>query len=272
MRKAKLICVVCLIVLVAAVVVAGGLYLQASRAPTAYRPAQLSPDQKQQVVNDFARQYQDFYNLSQRVKPYTLTITQDDLNDYLGSIDEIASGLPGPIKAGEVDAVMQKAGLSDPAAALGDGVITLMVRSTDYRKVLSADLAFVFPTPETLQVKLVGTRVGRLSLSRAMTDRALAKLKDSITPPRGKGSNSAARGLSANDMAAVLTAVISAIDDEPVSTEVEIDRKRVRIVGIEITPEAMSIHLEPVGRKVPREGERHGPVEAEDWPKEFKRS
>ena len=76
----------------------------------------------------------------------------DDILEF-AIADEIAASRPSG-KAGEVYRAMEKAGFIDPAVSLGDGILTVMVRSKEYDKVLSADVSFSFTADRKLRVRL----------------------------------------------------------------------------------------------------------------------
>ena len=250
MRKGKLVIRIVVVIVLVLVVSAVWMYVQASRVPQSYRPARLSLEQREGAVHDFARQCQDFYNQAQRVRPFTWTVTGERLNAYLASMDEIAAELPGDIPAGAVEDGMAQAGFSGPAVALKPGVITLLIRSREYSKVLSLDLGFTFEDGHKLRVHLVDTHVGRLSLPDPMVANALAKAtaairrwKDSADAP--EQAEYGVEGPSADAVARMLATVVEAIDEDPIDTEMEVGGKRIHLTAIDITSDLLSIHAEP---------------------------
>jgi len=96
--------------------------------------------------------------------------------------------------------------------------------------------------------------VGRWSLPRARAEEALGRIKDTVRKwlqeNRSGGSRDGRTGApSSEDLAVVLGSVIAAIGEAPIPTQLRIDDKHVRIVGIGITPDVLSLRIEPVGRK-----------------------
>ena len=270
MSPVKTITVVLLIGLAGAVLVAGVLYLQISSEPRQYRPAVLDRQEADRAVRDFVGQCQDFYNKAQRLQPYTWTITEERLGAYLASMDEIASSMPGRIEPGRVSKILAEAGLSEPAVSLKDGKITLMARLTDYDKVLSMGLALAVPSAGMVRVDLAEAKLGRLPLPRAAVSRVLGRLKERLrrdkagSDPTPTGRSSV-EGLFGGDVAAVLVAMLGAVDEKPISARLLIDRKRVQIVGLDITDEAIRLHVEPIGaRAAPDAAETR-----DDWPREL---
>ena len=221
-----------LILLVVLLVLAGGwAYLRASSIPDAYRPARLDPAERDRQADHFWKESMArFNNGAQNITPFTWTISAERLNEYLASIDAIAAANPaGSARPGEVDSMMNRAGLSAPAVAFADDKMTLMVRSTDYGKVLSLDLS----VDESLRIRTEGTRVGTLTLPDKVGQGALDKLKDQIVRRQGGG---------------VLSELILGINDEPIPAEWTYDKKDIRITGVKITAEGITVEITPVNR------------------------
>ena len=143
-----LICTLSLVGLSAVV-----MYVQASRIPADYLPVQLSARQKHQAVKEFWSKVQEFGNSTQMNEPFEWSVGQTELNRYLASMDEIAASTPSG-EPGTVYREMEKAGLAEPAIALHDGVLTLMVRSKEHAKILSVDVSFALTDDKKLRVKL----------------------------------------------------------------------------------------------------------------------
>lgn len=273
MRVRKVIFRVVLIVVLLLVVSAVGLYIQISLDPAKYKPAHLTEQRRLDVSVTFVDELQDFFNKIEQVEPFTWTLTQERLNEYLASMDEIASDLPGSSKPGDVTKFMEKADLADPAVAMGDGVMALLIRSTEYDKVLSMDLEVWFPSEDELQIELTRARVGRLPMPDKTATRALRKLKRMIrwrmkssqagSSDDGPGGGGA--GLSAGDMGGVLTTVVTAIDGSAIPAVFSIGNKRVRIADVKITPQQISLHFEPVGAKA-RPGRGADSTAKAGWP------
>ncbi len=249
-----------LLTVVAALILAGGvLYIQASRIPVEYRPAQLSAEQRQQAVDEFWNQkiLDEFGNATQRNEPFDWALSAEQLNRYLAAMDEIAAKTP-MVKSGTIYRGLEKAGLAEPAAAMGDGVLTLMVRSKEYDKVLSVDLSFRFTDDGRLRVRLGEARVGRLTLPDFWVRGRLERLKEML-PTKGWADKDSAggsdsrrlMGIPSQDVAMVLTNVLAAINEEPIRTELTwpIKKKRVRIEAIEIADNSLRMHVVPIRRK-----------------------
>ena len=211
--------------LVGLMVAAGLLYIQASRIPNNYHPAKLSPDETKKAVHNFARDVSEgFSNKVKMVKPFEWSITQSTVNMYLAAMDEIAFNLPNGVKRGQIDAEMARLGLADPAVAFEDGKVTLMVRSTTYGKVLSADISVDLVDDNKLLFILSAMRIGKLPVPSSF-------LTDSIKALSGKLT-----GKRSDDISETLAGLLSAIDGEPISPP-----ETWRIQGIKVSIEAITI-------------------------------
>ena len=177
---------------------------------------------------------------------FTHVISQDELNYYLASLEEIAFLKPGKEgekkKSGEVYEAMDKAGLADPVITMDDGVITIMVRTKDSNKVLSIDLSMQITDEERLAINLEGVRIGRMPLPTTVLDKGLAELKKAVKN-RGEGNEA-----STKDLDALLGTILGAINEEPITTEIRIfGRKRIRkIVELNIDDGKLTMHIVPV--------------------------
>ena len=122
----------------------------------------------------------------------------------MAAIDDIAFNL-SDVKRGKTDAEMAKLGLADPAVAFEDGKVTLMIRSTAYNKVLSAEISVELVADGKLQFTLSATRIGKLRVPRGFLTGKLRALSKKLA---GEG---------ASDIARTLAGLLSAIDGQPIS-------------------------------------------------------
>jgi hypothetical protein len=234
-----------LLLLLAAVAGAAALYLLASRVPRQYRPADLSRQERDAAGHEFVESgAKGFYNKVPVREPFAFSLSEDRLNAYLASMDEISGLVPGG-RPGEVRERLRRAGLADPAVAIGDGVLTLMVRLAQYGKVLSADLSFDFLPDGRLRVRLREVRVGSLAVPDWLVRGRLHQLRRAIAPAMRRAlAGNDVRGLSVEDVSAVLTAVLAAIDEEPISPD--LPKYHQRVVGIDLHDRALKIRFQPV--------------------------
>jgi hypothetical protein len=248
---------------VAAVAAAGALtaYILASSVPSYYRPARLTVAGKDAAMREFRRRLMDFNNDGQKNEPFNWTVTQEQLNRYLDSMDEIA--IQGGAKPGSGHRAMESVGLAEPAVVLDGGHVRLIAKSLQYQKVVSMDLSLAIGPDSRLRVSLAGARIGQLpmpkSLVRSLVDRLRAKF---VQRPGGEMTAPAISGLDSSQVALVLQRVISAIDGEPIATEMTwriTTRKRVRVTRIDIDAGRLTLHMVPVLR--PEENGRQVPIE-----------
>jgi len=249
--------------IVVVLVSAGVLYLLAASVPREYRPAVLTPAERKAAAKDFInnRILKDFGNAAQKNESYRWSITQDQLNLALASTAEIADILPRG-RAEDVEQMLAKAGVEKPAVDLGAGRLTLMIKSSQMSKVLSVALSFSFTPAKRLLVRLRGARVGGLPIPKAVVRDRLTNLKraamkwhgpDQRTTGGASEGEGGFFGPSSADFGAVLGAVVAAIDEQAISTELTwpVGKKRVRIEGIRISPGLLTLDIMPIDRKVP---------------------
>jgi len=247
---------------VAAVAAGGALaaYILASSVPSYYRPARLGEAEKDAAMREFRRRLMEFNNDGQKNEPFNWSVTQDQLNRYLESMDEIA--VQGGAKPGSVHRAMESVGLAEPAVILDGGNVRLVARSLQYQKVVSIDLKLAIGPDSRLRVSLAGARIGRLPMPASLVRSLVERLRGKFAQrPGGPATAPAIGGLDSAQVALVLQRVISAIDGEPISTEMTwriTTRKRVRVARIDIDAGRLTLHMVPVPR--PEENGRQVPM------------
>lgn len=242
-----------------------GVFLLASWKPSGYEPIRLSDSQKHKMASDFAMLVIDRFraaaqDAAHEKRPFSFSFTQDQLNGYLASIDHIAAMRP-PVKHGEVYKVMDQVGLAEPVVHLQEGVLTLMVRTRDYEKVLSAGLTFTFTEDAGLKIDLAGAHIGRAPIPRALIRNRLQPVKAILRKQMEKMQPAGTRptkprgvvlvGFSTRDIARVIRGAITAIDEEPIPAEDLVSKvgAKVRVTGIDIEDGKITLHFVPVVRK-----------------------
>jgi hypothetical protein len=260
MRVGKTVLRVGLVVVLVGLAVAGVLYWQASRVPDAYQPAELTQAERLQAAKNFGQHLSDFNSIAQNTVAGEWQITQTQLNQYLASMDEIA-WYSGSSKRGDVHRQMDQAGISAPAAALSDGVLTLMLRARDYNKIVSADITFTYTGDRKLKVRLAQARVGKLAIPARLVRDRLDVLKKALSRQEAKNRRSTAAAgadggkggkgsdVAAEDIGRLLGGLIGAIDEDPIKPEfvMRLGRKRVRIDAIRIEPGLATLEITPLG-------------------------
>jgi hypothetical protein len=242
MRAFKWIRRVLLLVVLAVVASAGVLYLMACQVPAGYDPAELTLAQRKRAARQFASRAAELHNDVWSDTPLLWTATQQELNWYLASMDEIAAFRLGQ-RRGQADHELAKAGLSGPAVRLRPGLVTLMVTSSKYGKVISADLRLSMTEAEKLSARLEGVRIGRLAVPDASVREKLRKLKRAVTA-RQAGRHPAAGpadARSADAMVGVAAKILLAVDEAPVRIEHEMNNRSVRLSGVELADERLTL-------------------------------
>jgi len=227
-------------------------YIQASRVPRHYAPATLSARQRDQAAKDFLNRkiLDEFGNAAQFNEPFEWVITEDELNRYLASMDEIAASAPS-VQPGELTRQMIRAGLTEPSVALRDGKVTVMARSSEYQKIISADLGFRLTPAGLLEVSLLEVRAGRLPLPDSAVRDRIGEVKAALTAGNSASDRSDLGGISSREVGQALRSILAAIDARPLTPELtwSLNDKRVRIAAIEIADGSLRLRFVPVRRR-----------------------
>ncbi len=244
------------VVLIVAFGAAAFMYLLAGGVPARYQPVQLNQVERSQAARQFLGRIQDLSNLAQNNVPFAWSISQEEINDALASIDQIAEKFQEG-KAAEVQKAMESSGVSGLAVALDNGTMSLMLHSKDLDKIISVDIQFVFDEQRQLRVRWAGTRVGELPIPQSLARDQLTRLQETLGSRLGQArasSQPAGIGLgiiSADDIAGVVAGVIEAIDGKPLPTERTwpVNHKRLRIEGIDVDKGKLTLHMQPATRR-----------------------
>ncbi len=222
---------------------AGGLYLVATWSPAQYRPAEMPPEEIRQTAKEFVELLSEFHNRLQAPEPFSVSLTEEGLNAYLASMDDIGALAPNG-KPGQVRAQLERAGVDRPAVAVGEGVLTVMTRLREHGKVVSADLAFDLQPDGQLKVRVVGVRVGRLPVPDSLVAQGLRELHESLAPAARAPmpDEEALRSLGVRDISLVVTKVLAAVvDGKPIPAD--LPRWRKRVAGIELHDGTLTVRL-----------------------------
>ncbi len=242
-----------------------GVFLLASWKPSGYKPIQLNDSQKHKAAADFGMLVIDRFrraaqDAAHNDRPFSFSFSQDQLNGYLASMDHIAV-LRAPVKHGEVYKLMDEVGLTEPVVNLQEGVLTIMVRTRDYEKILSAGLTFTFTEDAGLKIDLAGAHIGRAPIPKAMIRSRLQPVKAVLRKQMEEMQSTGTRptkprgvvlvGFSTRDITRVIRGAITAIDEEPIPAEDLISKvgAKVRVTGIDVEDGKITLHFAPVARK-----------------------
>lgn len=254
MKARKLIKWSLIIVVLAAALGAIVLYRCSMAVPEAYQPPELSNDQREEVARRFMLKIQEFGNFTQKNEPFDWTISQEEINDALASLDEIAATTAQEGKSPEVRRMMDKVGVSAPAVSLRKGLLTLMLHSRDLGKVVSADLAMTMTPDHAMRVQLAGARVGYVPVPESVVQKGMEKLKAGLAHKNAQtrpSSQMLYAGLSYDDISGIMGQVLTAINGEPMSTEHTwpINKRHFRIEGVNIAGGNMTLHVVPISKR-----------------------
>ncbi len=232
--------------LVAAVV----LYILASRRPGGYHPLHLSPDRQEAGMRRFFdHATKGFVNKVGGTKPgefFTWTITAEQANTYLASIDAIAS--LGRRERVNALARMERAGLVDPAVAMGDGVLTIMGKVRQFDKIVSVDLAFEYDEDGLLAVHIRRVRVGVLPVPQAWVEGRVGQVREELADQLAKaeaGESVRLGSLDLNRLAGMAKRVVSMLDGKHVPPEITVKlgaRHTTLVRKIEITEGKLTMY------------------------------
>ncbi len=226
---------------------AGGTgFILASRIPAAYRPARLTPVQQSAHVNTFTSLAGEFISQIGTGQPETWTITARQANLCLGSVDKIASFYSA--RTVHPMAELERTGLTGPAVAMREGVLTLMIRSERHKKILSLDVTFTLDEQGEMRLAFQAMRVGLMPvpefLLRGKIRETRAELQD-LLGGRGRPDQIDPEDGVAN----FLNAAVGMLDGRAVRPGIRHGPHRVRISRVEITDGALTLHLQPVPRR-----------------------
>ncbi len=250
MRLHKLLTRILLLAAVGVAAAAATLYVIASHVPSDYQPAQLPPQTRESSAKKFAaKAVEQYWEKAQLPQPFAVRFTQDELNAYLASLDEIAAQTPQG-RRGSVRQLMESRGLADPAVAFKDGEVVLMIRLKDLDKVLSVGLTFEFLPDGRLRVGHGRLRLGSLPIPDSFVRQQLENFRRSLTPRSGPAATRLASGdvEMVMDLPAMLSRVLAAMDGEPMKTDLpsRINGRVIRIIGIDVGTESLTLRVQPI--------------------------
>ena len=242
MRSLQIIKWVGLFVLLAVLLAAGMLWWQASRAPAGYRPADLTVQQRQESATSFVnRQVLSFVNQASEGRPYELHATEQEINHYLASMDEIAANMPGG-RTGQVSEALARARLSGPAIELGGGRARLMLQSLDIDKILSVDLKPTFTPEGRLRIEIQQAMIGRVAVPLNEVRRQIVSLQRQLA--HAVEQKSGGDAVTKDELGRMLAAVLLAVDGQPVEL---VWKNRVRVNDIRINAQGITVQIVPIG-------------------------
>lgn len=229
-----------------------GLLVASKWTPAAYRPPELSPEQQEEQMRRFVNHVNQFGDQAGAGGPIEWTLTQQQANDYLASMDAIASlNFDHPVSP---RAQLQQAGLEAPAVAFEDGRITLMARSREYGAVVSVDLGFEFDPEGHVAANVSGVRVGELPLPQDQVQPLLQKVSRQLVARLQPATRAGGDG-PVEASSQLLLQVLTMLDGQHVEPEFNWElgnRRRVRITGVDIADGRLTLRAQTVARRSSR--------------------
>jgi hypothetical protein len=221
------------------------LYVMGRSVPEEYRPPIMSTQERTDAAKQFYRKVMDFSDGAQSNEPFEWLLTVDQINKCLCSLDEIAALLPDG-QSGEVKEMMESAGLSDPVAVLGDGCMTVMARA-GRDSVVSVDVAMKMDEQGRLGIFLGQARIGRVPVPERLLKAQLEELKADLLDRRGRGGGDRTGGMAArlagSAGAGFFDIMLATIDGKPFVPTSSWKGRIVRLEGLEITPNHLSLRV-----------------------------
>ncbi len=238
---------------VLAVIAAAVIYATACRVPSNYQYRPLAAEQQKQALDELVAQVFDFGNKAGAGEPFTWTLTAQQAGRYLASLDAVAS----LFDAKEFPSTeMEKIGLSGPAVAMRPGVLTLMVHSLKYDKIISVDLTFAFDAAGSLTAHTQAVKVGVLPAPRSflagVQQRACRELAEKLGDAE-KLSEVHLGPVPLARFARLLRNVVGMLDGQAVRPELVWPRgkHRVLVERLEIDQDRLTLHVVPLSRRRP---------------------
>jgi hypothetical protein len=248
MRTRRLILRLVLLLLVVALLAGSLLYGLASRVPAEYRRARRRAVSTAVGKRDFGEVASEFFRVAGAGRPFTWSVTADEVNYYLASADELASyGTAEPVSPLRR---LERSGFAGPAVAMDDGVLTLMIESREHHKVLSVDLAFVFEKDGRVRAEIRAARVGAAPVPERLIRGQVAELRRRLTAMLSDVQDDAAALDPASATAVrVLRGVVAMLDGEAVRPGFVWDdgaaEHPLLVTGIHIDDGRLTVHLTP---------------------------
>ena len=241
------------IMVISGVVGAAVIYAMVCRVPSEYPRQPLGRDERERAAKMFFDDhvFARFHNKVGAGKPFVWTITAERLNQYLASMDQIASLSDKPIYP---SVVMERLGFAGPAVAMRPGVLTFMVHSNRYNKVLSVDVEIDFNDAGEVTARTVAMRIGVMPVPKSMLDRLHQKVRRKLIERLSdaeKVRNARIGPVPVGSFAKLLRSIIGILDGQYVRPELTWQRHPVLVDRVEISEGELAVHFVPVPRRRP---------------------
>lgn len=216
-----------------------------NRDPADYRPLQLDPAGQDIAMRAFFSRIQDFGNDAGAGKPFQWDMTDGQANSYLAGMDAVAAITDRPFRPLDV---MRRHGFDDPAVAMHEGYLTLMVHAIAQDKVISVDLRPEYNGQGQLTMRVAGVRVGVVPVPEAAVEEGRQKLVGQLvgrlahTDPGGEVKIG---DVSVGKMAQVLSGVLDMLNGKYVRPELvwPLGKHHVLVEKIELHEGSLKLHV-----------------------------
>jgi len=248
MRIGKVAAWAGVVLLAAAMFVGAGAYVLSTLTPPAYAPAVLDDANQTRVAKAFLteRVIDGFGNRVEEGLPFSWSIREQDCNDVLASMDEIAFQLDGHDgRQKQVEQALRDQGISSPAVSFQDGRVTLMVFSDTYNRVFSVDVALSLDEAGRLRAELAAARIGRLSVPVSVVRGELDAFRESLP---GEAAATGSSFISPDDFARVFEQILGGLDGQAVDPVLVWpgNKRTVRITGLRLADGELTIQFTPL--------------------------
>ena len=232
------------VLLFVALLAVGILFMIASMCPADYRPYQLTKQDRQLEAQRFVNNYMNkFLNNYNNIHPFTLEISDNQMNKFLASLDEIAILRPNKkgenLNTGGVYEALDRQGLADPFVKFENDKLTIMIRAQKQAdKILSLSISMKALGDGKVKFALEGVSIGRLPIPKSIVEESLKLVKEEL----GKQKADSDEILSMDHL---LTTVFTSLDSEPIVTKCKIRGKKKQISSIELKDGKLKIKYIP---------------------------
>lgn len=237
-----------------ALVGAAVIYAMACRIPPEYQYRPLTREQQKEAIDRLVADhvFGSFGNKAGAGRPFTWTISARRANDYLASMDEIASQFNATTYP---SVAMERAGFARPAVAMRPSVLTLMIHAKEHDKIFSVDLAFEFDSRGDLTARTLAMRIGVLPVPQFLLASVHRKVRRRLAEHLAEGEklqDAHIGPVPVARFARLLGNVIGMLDGRYVHPELVWQGKhRVLADRVEITEGKLAVHFVPVPHRQP---------------------
>ncbi len=233
------------------VCVGSALLWMASSQPVQYAPVQLTPAQQDESMHEFVYRIQEFGNQTGVGQPFSWSLTQEQINSYIASMDAIDALAHGATHPSEQ---LKRLGFSSPTVVLHEGYLTLMVYLDRQDKVASADVAIEYDRDGNVRAAVRALRIGLVQVPESVWMQKWQHVQQEVaqrlasTDGADAGGAGPIGGISAGAMGKMLSRVLDMLQGKYVRPEVvwPVGRQHVLIDQVKLEEGKLTIHTAPL--------------------------